>query len=40
MSVQKLSVTVALFSVASYLLACAVLKWVEVVERMKKGGGK
>lgn len=38
MTPQKLAITVALLSVASYALACAVLKWLEVWSKFKAKG--
>lgn len=40
MTPQKLAILVALFSLASYALACAVLKWLEVVNKFKAKGNQ
>lgn len=40
MTPQKLSILIALFSLASWALACAVLKWLEVVNKFRAKGGQ
>lgn len=40
MTPQKPAILVALFSLASYALACAVLKWLEVVKAIRAKGNQ
>lgn len=40
MTPQKFAILVSLFSLASWALACAVLKWLEVVNKCKGKGNQ
>lgn len=40
MTPQKLAILIALYSLASWVLASAVLKWVQVVKAIKQKGSQ